>query len=362
MQLWCWIKDGNDALRLFTFYAPVWVVIAITLALYTITGRAIYKGQVRNHLMRNALNSESDLDLPQKDTSARVVSPLPPRLDVITHTEISQSFEPVSQWTPETSEATTAESPQSRTSISSLQQPSRAKLTQARGPHNGDGSSFITVPANLVPSHASAIPISLTAHSSTDNLSNPNVTTTITTLPSTPTPSLRQAPTTNMPYYRHSRNRSFESKTNRGAKTYAQVAFLLFLVMLSVWVPSTANRVYGVIHHKHNQVNFALNMAAAVVLPLQGFFNALIFIFTWRRELGGSLRKAWKRMHRRNEAKEMEAKKPEMRQPWHRPESREELVISIDEDDEKDFQFPARYGAVRHGGPKNASVVAVRVL
>jgi len=312
--------------------------------------------------MRNALNSESDLEPPSPPPKAdlvRTVSPHAPRLDVHTHTEISQTFEPVSRWTPETSELYTegdsVVSP-SRTSISSIRQPGHAKFLPIRVAQPSDGSIMTNTPTSHIPSHASAIPISLTAHSSSDHLSNPGVTTTITTMPSTPAHSVHRVTTPPATFYRHSRNRSFESKTNRGAKTYAQVAFLLFMVMLSVWVPSTANRIYGVLHDKHDQKNFALNMAAAIVLPLQGFFNTCIFIFTWRRELGGSLRATWRRLNNKNEIKELETKKPEKKIPWHRPESREELVISIDEDDEKELRYPW------HGEPKNASVIAVRVV
>ena len=57
--------------------------------------------------------------------------------------------------------------------------------------------------------------------------------------------------------------------------------------MLIVWVPSTVNRVYGLVTVKSDGgINFALNLAAAAVLPLQGLFNACIFCFTSRVELG----------------------------------------------------------------------------
>jgi hypothetical protein len=48
-------------------------------------------------------------------------------------------------------------------------------------------------------------------------------------------------------------------------------------------VPSTINRVYGLA--EHNKANFGLNLAAAIVLPLQGFFNTCIYLFTSRREM-----------------------------------------------------------------------------
>ncbi len=45
-----------------------------------------------------------------------------------------------------------------------------------------------------------------------------------------------------------------------------------------VEVPSSINRGYGVVHP--TKFNFGLQWVAALVLPLQGFWNAVIYIFT----------------------------------------------------------------------------------
>ena len=69
-----------------------------------------------------------------------------------------------------------------------------------------------------------------------------------------------------------------EEEANSGAWLYARVAFLFFLAMLIIWVPSSVNRVYSLAHpHK---VNFGLNYAASFVFPLQGFLNAVVYIIT----------------------------------------------------------------------------------
>uniref|UniRef100_A0A0D2YFG3 Uncharacterized protein n=1 Tax=Fusarium oxysporum (strain Fo5176) TaxID=660025 RepID=A0A0D2YFG3_FUSOF len=40
---WCWIAPSWDALRIATFYGPIWGVIAITLAIYIRSGGTIYR-------------------------------------------------------------------------------------------------------------------------------------------------------------------------------------------------------------------------------------------------------------------------------------------------------------------------------
>ncbi|KAL1645226.1 hypothetical protein SLS58_003933 [Diplodia intermedia] len=65
---------------------------------------------------------------------------------------------------------------------------------------------------------------------------------------------------------------------NDAAMGYAKVAFLMFLALFFVWIPSTANRVYALANP--DKVNFPLNITAAIVLPTQGFWNFLIYVCT----------------------------------------------------------------------------------
>ena len=78
----------------------------------------------------------------------------------------------------------------------------------------------------------------------------------------------------------------------RGARAYTHVAILLFIIMVIYWVPSTVNRAYSFNHPP----SFGLNLAAASVLPLQGFFNCIIYCFTSRsqlKEIWCSARERW---------------------------------------------------------------------
>ena len=82
-------------------------------------------------------------------------------------------------------------------------------------------------------------------------------------------------------------------EANADAWLYARVAFLFFCALLISWVPSSVNRVYSLAHP--NRLNFALNYVETLVLPLQGFLNAVVYVITsqtacrnlWRSITGG---------------------------------------------------------------------------
>ncbi|KAH7149190.1 G-protein coupled receptor [Dactylonectria estremocensis] len=62
--------------------------------------------------------------------------------------------------------------------------------------------------------------------------------------------------------------------------SYVRCSALFFTAMLITWIPSSANRVYSLVHGKDL---VALEYMGAIVLPLQGFWNALIYIVTSRK-------------------------------------------------------------------------------
>ncbi|KAL8769870.1 MAG: hypothetical protein Q9209_004308 [Squamulea sp. 1 TL-2023] len=74
------------------------------------------------------------------------------------------------------------------------------------------------------------------------------------------------------------REEAIKENPNPGAWLYARVAFLFFLSMLIIWIPSSANRVYSLAHP--DRINFALNYVSALVLPMQGLLNAIVYVIT----------------------------------------------------------------------------------
>jgi hypothetical protein len=82
---------------------------------------------------------------------------------------------------------------------------------------------------------------------------------------------------------------------NRAAISYCKCALLFFAAMLVTWVPSTINRLVTLVH-PHDPI-FALNYVAALVLPLQGFWNATIYIFTSLPACKAFMRKTTTALH-----------------------------------------------------------------
>lgn len=69
---------------------------------------------------------------------------------------------------------------------------------------------------------------------------------------------------------------------------YLRTSFLFAVSVLITWTPSSINRVHDIV--KPNDFSFGLNLASAIVLPLQGLWNAVIFFSTSYAALREELR------------------------------------------------------------------------
>ncbi|KAJ9420071.1 G-protein coupled receptor 1 [Fusarium oxysporum] len=159
---WCWITSSWDTLRIATFYGPIWVIIAITLAIYIRSGSTIYR--------------------------------------------------------------------------------KRQQLLKAQGSGSG-------VTVHAIGEHAE---------------------------PQPPQPIARVTSTMPQPVQRPAVRPS--NDVYRAAWAYTKVAMLFFAVILITWIPSSANRMYSHIHP--SEVSKPLQFMSATVLPLQGFWNAVIYAVT----------------------------------------------------------------------------------
>lgn len=74
--------------------------------------------------------------------------------------------------------------------------------------------------------------------------------------------------------YRSIRRRNHER--DNAAWSYTKCALLFFTAMLITWIPSSANRLYSLTHNKTTST--VLEFMSVVVLPLQGFWNCLVYI------------------------------------------------------------------------------------
>lgn len=84
------------------------------------------------------------------------------------------------------------------------------------------------------------------------------------------------------PYTRSNQTRVFRPSggvdPNKAALKYCKCAMLFFIALIITWVPSTINRIYTIVRPQESI--FGLNLTAALVLPLQGFWNAIIYMAT----------------------------------------------------------------------------------
>jgi hypothetical protein len=95
---------------------------------------------------------------------------------------------------------------------------------------------------------------------------------------SKPAPVSTQSTSPSRHHNRHPRQSRRNIDGNRAAISYCKVALLFFVATTVTWVPSTVNRVVTVVHP--DRPIFWLAYTSALVLPLQGFWNAIIYIFT----------------------------------------------------------------------------------
>ncbi|KFY22452.1 hypothetical protein V493_06581 [Pseudogymnoascus sp. VKM F-4281 (FW-2241)] len=72
--------------------------------------------------------------------------------------------------------------------------------------------------------------------------------------------------------------RRVTSTADRAAWAYLKCAILFFFALLITWVPATINRVATLVQPE--LVSFPLNFVESIFLPLQGFWNAIIYIST----------------------------------------------------------------------------------
>ncbi|KAH7230537.1 uncharacterized protein BKA55DRAFT_525519 [Fusarium redolens] len=198
---WCWITSSWDTLRIATFYGPIWVIIAITLAIYIRSGGTIYRK--RQQLLKAQGSGSGGLSYANQST-----------VNNIKTTEVTI-----------TSEAAT--------------QPDEIQLQNM-------GHQVIV---HAIGEHAE---------------------------PQPPQPIARVTSTMPQPVQRPQARPG--NDVYRAAWAYTKVAMLFFAVILITWIPSSANRMYSHIHP--SQVSKPLQFMSATVLPLQGFWNAVIYAVT----------------------------------------------------------------------------------
>ncbi|RHZ63437.1 G protein coupled receptor family protein [Aspergillus thermomutatus] len=243
--LWCWVSLPWDFLQIALFYGPVWFIVLLILAIYIRVGFTIWQqGRELSNLatpdFAHATNTTSsgDVELHQ------ILQPVP--LD---------SFRRDSNG--EQSPATSAP-----TSSHLHVSPENWSTQSHAGPPNAPPSPACSASSNISPG--------------TWTIASPR------------NYDLDHADTLHQP--------DPGSHNISASQAYFKYAVLFFAALIVTWVPSSANRVYALA--KSNHYDFGLSCASSFALPLQGFWNSLIYItvswqaiLTWFRHVGAQARR-----------------------------------------------------------------------
>ncbi|CZR51514.1 related to G protein coupled receptor like protein [Phialocephala subalpina] len=199
--LWCWISNDWESLRIALFYAPIWVIMFITIVIYILVGKAVFEKRAAirklsyggSHLNTNDGKPFSGI----KTTEVQICSSNGESGGLCNGSALNDR--PPSRMT--------ARRDQYSVTISSLR-PDEEGQTRA-------------------------------------------------------SPPLRATPHTFNPV-------GLDSIT----WSYTKCAALFAASLLITWVPSSTNRMYSLVL---GRPNYPLNILSALVIPLQGFWNAIIF-------------------------------------------------------------------------------------
>ncbi|KAH8657316.1 G-protein coupled receptor [Ilyonectria robusta] len=253
--LWCWISNDRSALRIYAYYVPIWVCIFFSAVIYCAVGHHIFhqRNQLRNLTFSypskdgiDVLHLEDARDSAEEDPANRLEDC---QITAVTEVQITAAI------------PTTHTLPQSPTVPSTaVTSPNQHRHVQHQPSWRGseddiDKRSSITV------NHA---------HFETLISSNPSP-----PRSKPPTVTRMRSRTTHF-------NPPWLNNLDPIKLAYLRTSFMFAISILVTWIPSSINRVKGLVNP--DSVSYGLNIATAVVLPLQGVWNAAIyFITSWSK-------------------------------------------------------------------------------
>ncbi|KAK8125192.1 G-protein coupled receptor [Apiospora kogelbergensis] len=234
--IWCWIDKDWSNLRIYTYYLPIWVCIFLSTCIYIAVGYYVFKQ--RNQLRNLSLsNPAGDVQTPRDSGEKKLFSNAATMGNIAT-TEVTQ--------------ITTVQ----RSNPNNSGQPgSHDALAWFDGPVEDQGQARL----DLTPEQSAS--------------RNPYHTVTRITADPAPKKSawahLRKAYTRWCSKFHH---------MDPVKLAYLRTSFVFAISVLVTWTPSSINRVHDLVNQY--EVSFGINLAAGIVLPLQGVWNAVIFFST----------------------------------------------------------------------------------
>ncbi|OTB07674.1 hypothetical protein M426DRAFT_8666 [Hypoxylon sp. CI-4A] len=232
--IWCWIDKDWSNLRIYTYYLPIWVCIILSSFIYVAVGYYVFKQ--RNQL-RNLSLSNPTHDVPTaRDSGEKTLFPNAAVMGSINREVVQVT----------TVNSTTAH-PASGSSSGAAPQ------NWFDGPP--DNQSYFDGPATPI--------------------RPPNPYHTVTRITADPAPKENLWQRVRSGFQRWCARFSHMDPVKLA---YLRTSFVFAISVFVTWTPSSINRVHDLVYAE--SASFALNLASAVVLPLQGVWNAVIFFST----------------------------------------------------------------------------------
>ncbi|KAI0021655.1 hypothetical protein F4780DRAFT_274438 [Xylariomycetidae sp. FL0641] len=231
--IWCWIDRDSSDLRIYTYYLPIWVCIVLSTCIYIAVGYYVFKQ--RNQLRNLSLSNPS---------------PDPPRARDSGEKNLFTNAAVMGTVNREVIQVTTL-----NTTVA----------------HRSD------TPPSVAPANWFDDPITDTANldGAPGPVASPNPYHTVTRITASPAPKEGWWKRT---WGSFGRVNLKLNNMDPVKMAYLRTSFVFAVSVFVTWTPSSINRVHDLVYTEH--ASFGLNLASAIVLPLQGVWNAVIFFST----------------------------------------------------------------------------------
>ncbi|KAF2632643.1 hypothetical protein BU25DRAFT_79576 [Macroventuria anomochaeta] len=268
--LWCWVSKEFDWMRIVFFYGPMLILAGTAMSIHICVGFKVYKVKVELRKMveesrrSSAQMSSGVLEDPFYTPKDTIVVTTKIERDIHAGDFMSRPATPGANQ----SWLTPPPSPRKSTTPPPTDASDTTRSPTPCCPSKSPGRYSLLVPLNPNSPHRHSKPLLIGRYRATA-YSAPLASGDFATLPSPQVPVFQ--PTEHAAHLKRRRE-------NAAAFAYFRVALLLFVALVVVWVPSSINRLYQIAHPDHP--SYGLNVVSALVLPMQGFWNAVIYAQT----------------------------------------------------------------------------------
>ncbi|KAL2161710.1 hypothetical protein VTH06DRAFT_8272 [Thermothelomyces fergusii] len=273
--MWCWINDKHNSLRIFTYYLPIWTCILLSSLIYVAVGYHVFhqRNQLRNLTLTDQAMDISGTELRESEKEQHNYGMITMEVQITAESSSGRQTPPSStpraSITPAIPNRLAPPGPAGQDpwrlpddDIEDVLPPTRCHFNSN---HEKDGKNSNNMVVNP----------NINSHNQTSFAA------TSTTVSSAQRPPVKAKRRRWMPAWLTRGWNKFQRKLGNLDPiklAYLRTSFVFAISILVTWTPSSINRVYTLVHPTHN--SFALNLAGALVLSLQGLWNAVIFAAT----------------------------------------------------------------------------------